>query len=179
MSILVVVNCPSRWYLYRSLALCLDHQSQLIPTERLVQQCTRGVQTPYWTVDKTMFNRSKCACILRLTTVLKRQMLKVLKQHLCLGTAWYPACLPLICLNSSSHLWSPLWLNNKLPRPELTDKLRQNDVLKFCNYKVMQQMGCFDFCTCTQKLSLTWQSRLYNGGTLFLRALLQTSNSKH
>ena len=30
----------SRWSLYLSLALCLDHQSHLILTERRVQQCT-------------------------------------------------------------------------------------------------------------------------------------------
>ena len=39
-----LLNCQSRWSLYLWLALCLDHliiQSQLIPTERRVQQRTR------------------------------------------------------------------------------------------------------------------------------------------
>ena len=36
-----LVNCPSRWSLYLSLALCVDHLSlSIIPTSRRVQQCT-------------------------------------------------------------------------------------------------------------------------------------------
>ena len=38
-----LVNCPSRWSLYLSLALCVGHLSlSIIPTERQVQQCIRS-----------------------------------------------------------------------------------------------------------------------------------------
>ena len=41
------VNCPSRWSLYLSLALCVDHLS-IISTERWVQQFTMYIQPLPW-----------------------------------------------------------------------------------------------------------------------------------